>query len=221
MAMNDIYRITVHYELPTSRASWSLYYKETVASTGGDISTQILAEAFDTVLATPILNMLANDCQQPAIVCERVFDVSEAKFIVNHVIQVGTRGTEALPNNASLVVGLSQSTFSRKSNGRIRIPGVPEGDTDTDVVSGLFNVGPYTAFTDALALVINELSAGAGRWTLGVISAKVRDLTYDPGPPPTGFKDWSSAFAPVTSIVGNTIIGILRKRQSKVFGQTV
>lgn len=221
MALNDIYRVTVHYELPTSAASWSLYYKETVDATGGDIGTQILAEAFDTVLATPILNMLANDCQQPAIVCERVFGVEEAKFIVNHTVQVGTRGSEALPNNASLNVGLSQSTFSRKSNGRIRIPGIGEVDTDTDVVSGVFNVGPYKAFTDALALVIPELSAGAGRFTLGVISAKVRDLTWDPGPPPAGFKDWANAFAVVTSVVGNTIIGIMRKRQSKVFGQTV
>lgn len=211
MALNDIYRVTVHYELPTSGASWSVYYKETVALDGADLGTIILLDAFETHIAVEILAMLAQDCRQPALTCERVFGIKEAKHVINHTTQIGVRGSDALPASDNLVVKLDQATFSGKSNGRIFIPGLGEVDSDTGTVSGIFNVGPYADFIVKLATQIAELSAGTGRWDVGVISSKVLNAA-----PPA--KDWAGAFAPVTTVTGNTIIGVMRKRRTRAYG---
>jgi len=214
MSLNDIYRVTVHYELPTSLASWSVYYKEVIDASGGDLDPQILAEAFDTAMAAFILAMLSNDCSQPSIEVHKVFGIKEAKHIVNHGTQVGGEVGPSLPNRCNLVVQLGQATFDQKSNGRIRIPGIPEPETGAGQISTLYRTGVFEDFTTGLITQIAELSAGTGRYDLGVISAKVLNAA-----PPA--KDWAGAFAPVTSIVGNTIIGIMIKRGTKVTGRAI
>jgi len=214
MSVNDIYRVQVHYELPTSSASFSLYYGESIASSGGDTGPQILAEAFDTLTAGSILAMLSDDCSQPAISCERVFGDKEAKHIVNHGTQVGTQLGPSLPNNCNLTVSLGQATFPQTSNGRIRIPGIPEAETGAGTISTLYRTGVLSDFVTNLITQVAELSGGDGRWNLGVISAKVRDAALPA-------KDWLGAFATVTNITGKTIIGILNSRKTRAVGRAV
>lgn len=214
MSLNDIYRVTTHYELPTSAASWSIYYKETIDASGGDIDTQILAEAYSTHIAVETLAMLSQDCAQPAITCEKVFATPEAKHVVSHGTQIGVRPTDALPSNCSAVMALIQATFSPRSNGRIFVPGIAEGDTDSGVLSTTFLSTVVTPFITKLTAVIDELSAGTGRFTPGVISAKVLNAA-----PPA--KDWAGAFAPLVGVAGNTIVGIMRKRATRAVGRAI
>lgn len=214
MSLNDIYRVTTHYELPTSAASWSVYYKETIDASGGDIDTQILAEAYSVHIAAEILAMLSQDCAQPAITCEKVFGIPEAKHVVSHGTQTGLRPTDALPSNCSAVIALIQATFLPRSNGRIFVPGIAEGDTDSGVLSTVFLSTVVTPFIVKLVAIIDELSAGTGRFTPGVISAKVLNAA-----PPA--KDWAGAFAPLTAVSGNTIIGIMRKRATRAVGRAI
>ena len=216
MSLNDIYRVTAHYELPTSAASWSIYYREDIDADGGDIDTQILAEAFDTVMNAFIRAMLASDCSLPAIECRKVFATQDPKHIVNNAVAVGSQAGASLPNNCSLTIPLGQSTFSAQSDGRIRIPGIPELETGAGTVSTVFANGPLSDFITQLATQVSELSGGTGRFTPGVISAKIRDIPVPPAP-----KDWAGAFAPITTVTGSTIIGILRKRSTRAFGQAV
>lgn len=212
MAADDIFSVKVHYELPTSAASIGLYYRETTEATGADLDTNLLCEAFDVHIGQEIIDMLSDDCNQPLIVCEKVDGpVKAPRFDVNHAVSVGALTGPSLPNNCALVCGLAQGTFSNKSNGRLRIPGIAEPQMDGQTMIAAFMSGPAQSFVNKLALQVPELSAGPGRWTLGVISAKVRDIA-----PPA--KDWDGAFAPVTSISMNTIIGILRSRKTRAEG---
>ncbi len=216
MSLNDIYRVSVHYELPTSAASWAVYYKETIDASGGDLDTQILGEAFDTAMAGFILAMLASDCAQPVIVVEKVFGIPEAKHSVEHGTQIGTQAGASLPNKCALTVSLGQATFSPKSNGRIRIPGIPELETGAGTISTAYRTGVFSDFITQLITVVSELSAGTGRYTPGVISAKIRDIPVPPTP-----KDWAGAFAPMTSVTGQTIIGRLTKRETRSIGRAI
>jgi hypothetical protein len=214
MSLNDIYRVTTHYELPTSAGSWSVYYKETIDASGGDIGTQILAEAYSVAIAAETLDLLSQDCAQPAITCERVFGIPEAKYVVSHGTQVGTRPSDSLPSNCAAIVQMIQNTFLPKSNGRIFIPGIAENDTDSGVLSLSFLTNQITPFINKLVAVVAELSAGTGRFVPGVISAKVLNAA-----PPA--KDWAGAFAPLTATAGSTILGIMRKRATKAIGRAV
>ena len=214
MSLNDIYRATFHYELPTSAASWSLYYKEDIDASGGDIDTEILADAIEVNLASVTVDLLAADCAQSAITVEKVFGVKEAKHRIDIFDQVGARPGASLPNNHALVFGLVQTTFTPKSNGRIFVPGLSELDSSTGVVTAAFQAAQQTAFITELVKIISELSGGTGRFQPGVISAKVRDLV-----PPA--KDWAGAFAPITAIFANTVIGIMRKRGTKAVGRAI
>ncbi len=215
MALNEIFRVTVDYELPKSAASWSVYYKETTAASGGDLATEILGEAFEVHIATEIINMLSDDCHNGQVVCERVFPISEAKHIVYHGASLGQIIGPALPSNNSLTIGLGQGTLGPRHNGRIRIPGISEGSTQIGVVTSAFFNGPLTSFALKLSQQVVELSAGTGVFSPGVISAQVRDLPVPPAP-----KDWAGAFLPLTTVSASSIIGILRKRAPKTRGRS-
>jgi len=156
--------------------------------------------------------MLSDDCNQPLITCEKVFGgIKAPRHDVDHSVFVGQLTGPSLPNNSALNVVLFQDTFSDRSNGRIRIPGLPEPSTNGTTMVAAFMDGPANAFVQKLVQQVPELSAGPGRWTLGVISAKVRDIALPA-------KDWDGAFAPVTSVSMNTIIGILRSRKTRADG---
>lgn len=212
MSADDIFLVKVHFELPTSSGTYGLYYRETTEATGADLDTELLGEAFDVHMAAVILGMLSNDCGQSMITCEKLTGaVKNPRSDFNHVTQIGAITGPSLPNNSALVLGLNQATFSARSNGRIRIPGIPEPSVNGVTITAAYQTGPVQAFIDKLVQQIPELSAGPGRWTLGVVSAKVRDAALP-------FKDWDAAFAPVTGMQMNTIVGILRSRRTRAEG---
>jgi len=212
MAADDIFRVKVYFELPTSAGSYALYYRETVEATGTDIDTQLLGAAFATHMGTTIRDMLSDDCHQPMITCEKLDGtIKQPRVDIDNTTTVGLAAGPSLPNNSALNLELNQGTFSARSNGRIRIPGVPEPSTNGPTITAAYQTGPVAAFVAKLVQLIPELSAGPGRWQLGVISAKVRDAALP-------FKDWDGAFAPVTGMQMNTIIGILMSRKTRAEG---
>jgi len=214
MPLGDIYRITQFYELPTSAASWSLYYHEKTAYSTGFIATEALGEAAFVHYGTTIIDVLSGDCSNPAMQCERVFDEGQAKHIINHAVQIGVIPGPSLPNNNSIVVNLLQATLPAKHNGSIRLPGIPEQETNIGNLKQTFYDTQLTALMIKLVTDIPELSGGDGVWEPIVISASTRDVSF----PPT--KDWAGAKMPITGIVASPIIGILKKRASKVFGRS-
>lgn len=214
MAVGDIYRITQHYELPTSAASWSLYYHETTAGSTGFISTEQLGEAAFAHFGTTIIDMLSGDCSNPSEVCERVFDDGQAKHIIQHAVQIGVLPGPSLPNNNAITVNFAQATLPANHNGSIRLPGIPEAQTNIGNLSQTYFDTELAAFLQKLVTNIVELSAGTGVWEPIIISAQIRDIPVPPTP-----KDWTGAILPVTAVSASPIIGIMRKRASKVRGR--
>jgi hypothetical protein len=215
MALNDILRISWFYELPTSAASFSVYYHEKTGSSGADLTTEKLGDAAFTHFGTTIIDMLSSDCSQPSIQTERVFPISEAKHIINNAVQIGVIAGPSLPNNNSIVVNLSQATLPAKHNGSVRIPGIPESKTSIGNLLQAYYDTEIAAFSAKLVQDIPELSAGTGVWEPLVISAQIRDIPVPPAP-----KDWAGAKLPVTGVVASPIIGILRKRATRVHGRS-
>jgi hypothetical protein len=215
MAVGDIFRMTQFYELPTSAASWSLYYEETVLGSTGFIATEQLGEALFVHFGTTIIDMLSADCNNPSMQTERVFSVSQAKHVINHAVQIGVRPGPSLPNNNSIVVNLAQATLPANHNGSIRLPGIPEADTNIGNLAQAYFDTQLTAFLQKVVLDVNELSAGDGIWQPIVISAQIRDIPVPPAP-----KDWAGAKMPITGVSASPIIGILRKRATRVHGRS-
>jgi len=214
MAADDIYKVDVHLEAPSGAASFGLYYEETVGRDQGSSDTFQLADTFDTNVSPKIIAMLSSDWKFPSIEVNKMVLDPVAKSRIDNTIQVGTEAGPSLPANNCILIGLGQGLFGPKSNGRLFIPGVAEGVTAVGVLTQAFLDGAVLDFTTAIFAELQELSGGTGRWKLGVISAKVRDLALPA-------KDWEGAFSTVTSVSRNPIIATQRRRQTKVRGRSI
>lgn len=211
MAADDIYMGQVHFEGPTSAASIVLHYQETIAHTTPQHGTSALAEALDDQLSAAFIAVLSDDWRITAYV-SRLLNVNvENKRRFDVVGGVGTRTGPSLPANQTWMLKQSQTLFGPKSNGRMFVPGLAEGDTTVGVITNAFATGPAAALATALTASITELSAGTGVWTPGVISAKVLNAA-----PPA--KDWAGAFSPVSIVTPWTIIAHQRRRKTPVIG---
>lgn len=212
MAADDIYSVQLRFEAPSGAASLKLYYQESIAQTSGFIGTQILADSWNQHLTSFWLAVLADDWWMPAITV-RKHTLNPAPAHREDVASPqGLRSGPSLPANNSWLIGIAQSLFPARSNGRVNVPGVPEPDTSIGALTNAFQTGPVQALLDQLITEVPEVSAGAGRWKLGVISDKVLNAS-----PP--FKDWDGAFAEAVVVQANTIIATQRRRQTKVRGQ--
>lgn len=214
MAADDIYLVTINLEGPSTPASFSLYYEEAVGRDGPLTDTLTLADAWDTVLASAFLACLSSDWKYPSLTVRKMVLNPVAKARIDNTVQVGGTAGPSLPANNAILLGLNQVFFAAKSNGRVFIPGVAEPQTTTGVLNTAFLDGVLLTFTNLLVAQLVQPSAGTGRWDLGVISAKVRDIALPA-------KDWEGAFSPVTSITRNPIIATQRRRQTKVRGASI
>lgn len=211
MAADDIYSATMHFEGPTSAASFGLFYQQSINHTAAVFGTEALAEAANDQLKTPVKNALSDDWHLSAIVCRLHNATVEPKHVFDVEAGVGVRLGPALPANMTWMCRQSQILFSPKSNGRVFIPGLAEGDSAVGVLTNAFATGAAAALATALQTALTEVSAGAGVWAPGVISRKVLDAA-----PPA--KDWEGAFSQVGTVTAWTIIAHQRRRKTRVTG---
>lgn len=214
MAADDIYKIDVHLEGPSTPASFGLYYEEAVGRDGALHDTLTIAEAWDAANGSNLLAVLSDDWKFSSIIARKMVLNPDEMARVDNAVQAGTVTGPSLPANNAINLGLKQALFTPRSDGRIFIPGVAESVTAVGVLTSAFMTGALLTFTNALIAQLVQTSGGTGRWNLGVISAKVRDLALPA-------KDWEGAFATVQSISRNPIIATQRRRQTKVRGRSV
>lgn len=211
MAADDIFSVQCSFEAPSGNATLQLYYQQTVNTTAVGNTNQLLADAWNTALRPEIRDIMCDDYTFPAILVRKHDGVPMAMRRLDSSANAGLRLGAPLPANNTLLFNLGQGLFPPRSNGRINWPAISESDQVDGVITAAFltdNVAPLQA---KMLLPIAEESAGAGRWSLGVISAKVRDAA-----PP--FKDWAGAFAAVVGISANPVLATQRRRQTKVMG---
>lgn len=214
MAADEIYEVKLHFENPSGSSSCRLFYQETIIRSGIGTDTQILAQSWDTALSALLRDVIADDFEFPSITCRKMDGDLEAKFRLDRAAPAGLRPGPALPSNNALLLGLYQGLFPARSNGRMFIPGIAEGDTLIGNLTSAFASTQVTALINGLVAQLDEESGGTGRWDLGVISTKVLDAA-----PP--FKDWAGAFSPVSSVAFNPIVATQRRRQTRVVGAAV
>lgn len=214
MAADDIYKIDCQMEAPSGAASFGVYYQETVPRDGAENDNFAISDAFSTDVVPTLLACIGDDWKLAAIESNKLVINPVEKWRVDDAVQVGDIAGPSLPANNAAVFTLHQSTFGARSDGRIFIPGIPESVTLVGVLTAAHLAGVLNTFAQALIDTLVQTSGGTGRWELGVISAKVRDAALP-------FKDWDGAFAPVTSITRNPIIGTQRRRQTKVRGRSI
>ncbi len=214
MPADDIYKLDVNLEAPSGSASFGMYYEEVVSNDFVGTDTRALAESWDASIGTALINILSDDWKVPSLTVRKMVLNPVEMARLDNVIQSGTVVGPSLAANNAMMLGLKQGTFPSSSDGRLFIPGLAKGATLAGNLTSAFQTGVFLTFANALAAQLVQISAGAGRWNLGVISAKVRDIALPA-------KDWEGAFAPVTSITANPIIATQRRRQTRVRGRSV
>jgi len=211
MAADDIFHVQWHFESPSGNATVGMYYEETIQHTGGDQEIVIFGDAVFAHLNAEIKAIISQDFRLAGCKSTKR-DGNAAPHALNPLtLKVGGRVGDAAPANNAVVFGLRQTVFSPKSDGRIFFPGIAEFDMLQGNLTAAYLTGPIQALESKMSQPVPELSAGAGQWKLGIISTKVLNAT-----PP--FKDWAGAYAQVTQVAASTIVGTMRKRQTKVYG---
>lgn len=210
MAQDDIYRLSVHYEGPTSVASVAIYYQENALVTGLAGPTRALNESFQFARLSEMRAVLAEDWQISSTQAEKITGAKQAMDLFSLSTGPGTVTGDSLPANNAIVLQLYQAIHPRVSNGRWFLPGVPESATDAGRLTQAFTSGPLSDLANKIDDELAE-SGGAGSWVPGVVSAKIRDANLPA-------KDWESAFSPLVGAAGWPIIGRQVRRSSKVRG---
>jgi len=208
--IDDIFHATFHFEDPSGASSCSAYYQQTADNTSSNYDTFKLAEALETQLAAPIVGMLSDDFWFTGVTVRKNYDEPQNAYLSSANPQVGLRTGPGLPSNNAIVLTLNQDTFPVKSNGRMFFPGIPEADTEVGTLTVAYYSAGVIPLATALLLPV-DATLDTGSWQLGVISQKVLNLV-----PPQ--KDWPGAFAFCTGIAPSPIIGIQRRRRTRVIG---
>ncbi len=210
MAIDDIYRLQLHYQGVTQAASTGLYYKETAISTANGLGNRSLVLSFIASHSLALRNVLVDDWELAAVQSSKVFDEPDPTAQDAPALQNGARTGAPLPANNCILLQLFQTTFPRTSDGRMYLPGIAEPDSSVGKLVPAFIAAQLATLIAVLQAPVSE-SGGTGSWTPGVISAKVRDAV-------PGFKNWAAAFAAVIGIQAWPVIARQVRRTTKVIG---
>lgn len=210
MASDDIYRIEIHYEGPSQAASTSLYYLEDAPRSQGISDTEQLNGAFIQGFQQDLRGVLSDDWKLVSSECHKVFGNVVPMDLTEFSNPTGSQPGPSLPANNAMIMSFTQITFPRRSNGRIFLPGIAEGDTATGVLSNAFIIGNANSLASRLGLQLGE-QGGTGVWLPIVISATRRDAV-------PGQKDWPGSVGSVISVDVQPLIGRQVRRATKVRG---
>lgn len=212
MAAEDIYRLDVHMIGPQRPAQWGVYYQETLPSTFGPGPNLSLAVSFAAHILTLLKDLTSDQWMTTAFEVSKKTGDPDARMLQGVINGEGTVATPALPADNAILIQIFQSLYSKRSNGRVYIPGIAEADTVGGLLEQAYLTGPSQAFINQLALPVPE-QTGTGQWELGVVSQKILNAA-----PP--FKDWDAAFSPITGMTTSPVIARQVRRRTRRLGAT-
>lgn len=205
MAVADVFRAEVNFELPDSPCTCHLHYQELTPTDSGKVSTEALADGlFDGWVGNELPAMMGLEAFVTGV---RVYKLGTP--VIPPTFQTintpGIRAGDICPATDGVRVGIVQAFFPSKNNGHTTFPGIAEPDQEGNTWENLFMIGVVQALTIALGLPIIE-SPQTGQWRLGVLSREF--LKLNPG-------DFAGAFADATAATATPIVGSVRLRRTK------
>lgn len=204
MAVADVFRCEVNFELPDNGATCHVHYQELNPTDSGKVATEALADAlFDAWVGNELPAMMGLGAAVTGI---RVYKLGLP--VVPPTFQTintpGIRAGTICPAIDGVRFGIVQSLRSSKSNGHVTFPGIAEPDQEGNTWENLFMIGVVQALSIALGQPIAE-TPQVGLWRLGVLSRK--HLKDFPG-------DFAGAFADATAATATPIVGSMRTRRT-------
>ena len=173
-----------------------------------------------------LLACLADDVRLPVVQARHVArdNGDNVKLTYERDIQpaAGLELGPSLPNNCAMMIKFTQSIFPKTTIGKLFLPGVPEAQTDRNILLAAFVNGPVTALVAKLQSPITSTPQG-GSWQPVVRSFKAY---YAPiqawkdggeiGPRPD--PDWYGSISNVVSASLGPAIRHQKRRGTKVRG---
>lgn len=204
MAVADVFRAEVNFELPDSPATCHLHYQELNPTDSGKVATEALADAlFDGWVGNELPAMMGIEAAVTGVRCYKLgTPVIPPTF--QTIRTQGIRAGTTCPAIDGVRFGIVQALRSSKSNGHVTIPGIAEPDCEGNTWENLFMIGVVQALSLALGQPIAE-TPQVGLWRLGVLSRK--HLKDFPG-------DYAGAFADATASTATPIVGSMRPRRT-------
>jgi hypothetical protein len=205
MAVADVFRAEVNFELPDSPATCHLHYQELNPTDSGKVATEALADGlYDGWVGNELPAMMGIEARVTGI---RVYKLGTP--VIPPTFQTldtpGIRAGETMTAISGVRFGIVQAFFPSKNNGHVTIPGIAEPDCEGNTWENLFMIGVVQALAIALGEPIIE-SPQVGLWRLGVLSREF--LKLNPG-------DYAGAFADATAATATPIVGSVRLRRTK------
>jgi len=227
--VDDIFKLDVYFELPSGYATIGMYYVQTQDHTplAEEQDSRILAEAWRDASHAALLDAVSDDVRVPSIHARHVYRDNGDNVKVTSKVSITPADGQILgpsqPNNMAFMVSMSQGGFPKRTKGRFFVPGIPESQTDGNILLNTYVSGAVNAFTATLAAPLVHGSDG-GEWTLSVRSYKAWFAPIqawkdggEVGPRPE--PDWPGSMTPAISLSVQPPISPMRVRQTKVAGR--
>jgi len=187
MAIGDLYKMQISYNLPDSEVSIGLGYRQN-AGTNGINTLQSAVDFFVANRLVDLNNVIGNDCFTDQVRMDQVSVGDEQPGLSNSVGVVGNRPNKSLPAGMAAVITWITDAPNSKHNGRIYIAGITEGDIE--------NAGLIAAIKTLLATLATnwrvDLPTSLPETAVFELVAISRVEDGVPRVPPIGFKVVSS-----------------------------
>ncbi len=217
MAVDDILKLDVNFELQKNPNTYDFVYRVEVAGGTDAADALALATFFNT---TPMTNILPIQTDAINFTCLVVTRIDPSPLVPQKVLTgvAGTKVTDSLPGQCSMVLQLhkDESNDSARQRGRDFWSGFVEGDQDTGVWT---NAAMDTIQNWYQTEILGTISQGGATFRFGVWSRTQKKENDDPQfvsnggavpDPPTFGTD---PFTVVTYICSRTQVRTQRRRQ--------
>ena len=181
MPVGDHYRMQHSYSV-NGRGCSNTYIWQLIDPTAGTDESADLLLAFASVVTVNLLDIWSSEvrsCTLEAWSLENT--LPPAKTVI--VNSVGAIGTPACPANKNIKIALRQAALSARTNGELRIAGIPEAETDGNSYNGLAIHGAaFAALINAFTVGLDTPPGGAGKWRLKIASSGAEAQAAPPFP---------------------------------------
>lgn len=172
--------IEIIYEglVQTSRTQNVFYYYNAASSTPMTLAEVVdFANAFQAVMGPAYATVCSTDANFFNVHAQELFTAGgEGLPIDVAIVNPGTVAVDSLPASVACVMKRSTLVSSRRTRGRIYIPGIPEDALDT--ASGRWTAAFLASVNTAFQAMLTSVMTGTGSW-VPIIFARANPTVVD------------------------------------------